>query len=466
MKIKSNREDQLKLHFLNLCSTRNKAPVKILDVLNTEGIDLSSPEEESSKSILIFFDAGKLPLDFKDNVLPLAEKGPRVVLVNCGKDRLPLYEVLDFLETGVEEVLQGLPETEIAISIKGKLQRWKVIDRKLKEVLKSQAVVGNTPLWLKVVRQVIELASFSSVSILLQGETGTGKEVLAQLIHKLDRRPGKQDLVTVDCTTLSPELAASELFGHEKGSFTTALSTRMGAIELANEGALFLDEIGELPRSIQAELLRTIQEGTFKRVGSNQWKKSKFRLISATNRDLSSRIKKGKFRLDLYHRLATSVVRLPPLRERRLDILPLAEFFIRQISHYSQLPVLDRTLRDFLLIRNYPGNVRELKHLIWSMMGKYSGQGPLTIGCIPTTLLNTSYCSGEKSFEYLRRFLRNALAKGSGLSDIKKEVAQVAISLTIAENQGNLQEAARQLKVCDRTVQMAVAKFKCTVDGH
>src|SRR5262249_683962 len=149
------------------------------------------------------------------------------------------------------------------------------------------------------------------------GESGTGKELIARLIHDLDSRPGKPPLVVVDCTTIVPGLSGSEFFGHERGAFTGAINTRDGAFALANGGTLFLDEIGELPQPMQAELLRVIQERKYKRVGSNAWQHTDFRLVSATNMDLESGVAKGAFRGDLYYRIAGWVCRTPPLRERK-----------------------------------------------------------------------------------------------------------------------------------------------------
>src|SRR5262249_53288499 len=160
----------------------------------------------------------------------------------------------------------------------------------VREVLDSplvrQNLVGESTAWKRFLSDVIEATLFSQASILLIGESGTGKELISRLIHTLDRRPDKKKLIIVDCTTIAPELSGSELFGHERGSYTKAIQSREGAVALANGGTLFLDEVGELPLNLQAELLRVLQEGTYKKVGSNSWQRSNFRLICATNKDL------------------------------------------------------------------------------------------------------------------------------------------------------------------------------------
>src|SRR6202023_58747 len=148
-------------------------------------------------------------------------------------------------------------------------------------------------------------------------------EVAANLIHRLNTRADKRDMVILDCSTIVSDLSGSEFFGHERGAFTGALTERQGAFALANGGTLFLDEIGELPLPLQAQLLRVVQERTYKRLGGNTWRRTDFRLVCATNRDLVELIRRGEFRADLYYRIASFVCKLPALRERLEDIIPL-----------------------------------------------------------------------------------------------------------------------------------------------
>src|SRR5262249_13711979 len=185
-----------------------------------------------------------------------------------------------------------------------------------------------------------EAALRGLVPILLTGESGTGKEVIARLTHEFDRRPSKGGMVTVDCTTINRELSGSELFGHVRGAFTGAHSDREGACALADKGTLFLDEVGELPLPLQAELLRVVQEGKFKAVGSNVWRTTEFRLVAATHRDLEQDVAAGRFRHDLYHRLAGWRLTLPALRQRPEDIPVLAEFFVAQFAAGGAVPSL------------------------------------------------------------------------------------------------------------------------------
>ena len=182
-------------------------------------------------------------------------------------------------------------------------------------------------------RELVEVGAFTNASVLIEGESGTGKELLAQLVHDLDLRRQKGDFVILDCAAITPELSGSEFFGHERGAFTGAVNARDGAFALANGGTLFLDEVGELPLTLQAQLLRVVQEHQFKRVGSNTWQRTEFRLVCATNRDLLAGVAEGRFRGDLYHRIAGWVCHVPPLRDRPEDILPLTTHFLSQLNH-------------------------------------------------------------------------------------------------------------------------------------
>jgi DNA-binding NtrC family response regulator len=198
----------------------------------------------------------------------------------------------------------------------------------------------------------------SDVTVLIEGETGTGKTLLASAIHEASARAGAP-FVVVDCAAIPPNLIESELFGHEKGSFTGATAPRIGAFELATGGTLFLDEVGELPIDLQPKLLRALEERTIKRVGGNDPIKLDVRVIAATNRELRSEINRGRFRSDLYYRLNTVRVRVPPLRDRREDVALLAAHFFRQLDPNGDEPPAE--LLSELLRHDWPGNVRELR---------------------------------------------------------------------------------------------------------
>lgn len=205
----------------------------------------------------------------------------------------------------------------------------------------------------------------SQATVLILGESGTGKELFARAIHYASPRADKP-LIKVNCAALPENLLESELFGHEKGAFTGAVARRIGRFEQADQGSIFLDEIGDLSSALQAKLLRVLQEKEIERVGSNQTIKIDVRMIAATNRNLEEAIKKGTFREDLYYRLNVVTISLPSLRGRKEDIPLLIEYFLKQYSAENKKPVpsLTKESQDLLLRYNYPGNVRELENII------------------------------------------------------------------------------------------------------
>jgi len=205
----------------------------------------------------------------------------------------------------------------------------------------------------------------SRATILIQGESGTGKELLARLIHQLSPRSGRA-MLAVNCGALHENLLESELFGHEKGAFTGASARRIGRFEEADGSTLFLDEIGELSAAVQVKLLRFLQEREFQRLGGNQTLRADVRIISATNRDLDAWVKAGAFREDLYYRLKVVTIDLPPLRERKEDIPPLIDHFLRKYAKENGKVIkgISSEAQDLLIKYDYPGNVRELENIL------------------------------------------------------------------------------------------------------
>jgi transcriptional regulator with GAF, ATPase, and Fis domain len=225
-------------------------------------------------------------------------------------------------------------------------------------------ILGSSPALNRVLRQV-ELVAPTEANVLILGESGTGKELVARAIHQRSSR-SRRPLVKVNCGAIPHELFESEFFGHVKGAFTGAMRDRIGRFELANGGTLFLDEVGEIPLDSQAKLLRTLQEGEIERIGDDHTRRVDVRFIAATNRDLRKEVEAGRFRLDLYYRLGVFPLELPPLRERREDILPLATHFLQLACQRSNLPRPRLTRGDVQRLQQYdwPGNVRELQNVI------------------------------------------------------------------------------------------------------
>jgi PAS domain S-box-containing protein len=227
-----------------------------------------------------------------------------------------------------------------------------------------EEIVGESPALRAVLARVAKVAPTDS-TVLITGETGTGKELIARAIHKRSRRCSRA-FVTVNCAATPASLIASELFGHEKGAFTGALQRRLGRFELAEGGTIFLDEIGELPAETQVALLRVLQEREFERIGGSQSIRADVRVIAATNRDLASAIASGDFRSDLFYRLNVFPIEMPPLRERKEDIATLIEYFVHRYSRKAGKKIGAIEQRTLELLRSYawPGNIRELQNVI------------------------------------------------------------------------------------------------------
>ncbi|MCJ7683057.1 MAG: sigma-54 dependent transcriptional regulator [Desulfobacteraceae bacterium] len=239
----------------------------------------------------------------------------------------------------------------------------------LRDELRREGVTANDIIFRSAaMNEVINLAgrvATSKATVLIQGESGTGKELVARLIHALSPRSQKP-MTVVNCAALPESLLESELFGHEKGAFTGAAQRRVGRFEEADGGSLFLDEIGELPPPVQVKLLRFLQEREFERLGGNRTLHSDVRIISATNRDLKTKTGEGAFREDLFYRLNVVALTIPPLRERKEDLSPLIDHFLRRFSTQNEKKIegVLPEAKDLLLKYDYPGNVRELENII------------------------------------------------------------------------------------------------------
>lgn len=235
----------------------------------------------------------------------------------------------------------------------------------------------------------------TNITVLVEGESGVGKELFAKAIHQLSRRRHKQMLI-VNCGAIPEGLIESELFGNEKGAYTGAVEKRSGYFEESDNSTIFLDEIGEMPLTAQVRLLRVLETGEFSRVGSSTVLQADVRVIAATNKDLAKEVERGRFREDLYYRLSTVILRIPPLRERRADILPLFEHFEHRFAqkYDSSSPKLDASARDLLLRYRWPGNIRELRNVAEQAVVLMRGD---SIGA-----------------DELRPYLRGVSASGSG----------------------------------------------------
>jgi transcriptional regulator with GAF, ATPase, and Fis domain len=427
----------------------------ILHALEYAGIKphLNKPEAPNGLGVLCF-DA--ISSELCDYLRMVSHGGAvRVLAVASPDATVTPADLWPVLQAGASDAFLWDRMPNPAAHVAARFERWQAVDRLVESPLVKNNLIGNSVIWKSILRQIVEVAYFTDASVLILGESGTGKELLARLIHTLDRRPKKGELIILDCTTIVPELSGSEFFGHERGAYTGAAGPRDGAFCLAHGGSLFLDEIGELPPVLQSQLLRVVQEHSYKRVGGNDWHQTEFRLICATNRDLAQEVANGQFRSDLYYRIAAWVCHLPPLSERPDDILPLTRHFLKELRPDREAPELDEPVLEYLLSRPYSGNVRELKQLVTRISHLHVGDGPITLGDLPEAeRLRTSAWAEEWRDERLDQVVRRAITLGAGLKEISQYAADAAVRIAVGDEEGNLQRAATKLGVTDRALQM------------
>ena len=330
-------------------------------------------EEESFDAVLCDFRLGNM--DGKEVMLAIKKIKPEtIVLIITGYS--DIKTAIDVIKQGAFDYITKplIPDEVISVLNKALNQPSEASQAKNNSTAKGRTsqgkspkqdfLIGEAPATKDLYRQ-IEIVAPTNYSIILYGESGTGKEVIAKTIHQLSSRKDKP-FVAMDCGTLSKELAGSELFGHVKGAFTGALADKEGHFELANGGTLFLDEVGNLSIDIQAALLRVIQERKFKRVGGNKEMDVDVRIIVASNENLQDAYQKGKFREDLYHRFNEFSINLPPLRNRRPDIPPFAEFFLQKTNDELGKNVAGFEPQVIEMFMNYtwPGNLREFRNVV------------------------------------------------------------------------------------------------------
>ena len=265
----------------------------------------------------------------------------------------------------------------------------------------NKVMVGSSQRMQEIYSLIRKVAPTDS-TILISGESGTGKELIARAIHYNSHRK-KKPFMTVDCGSLVETLFESELFGHVKGSFTGAVATKHGSFELAHEGSFFFDEISNISLSIQAKILRTIQEKEIKRVGATKTIKVDVRVIAATNEDLRSLVEQGTFREDLFYRLSVIPLHLPPLRERKEDILPLANFFLEKYNQRRKRNIasISSSVQEHLINYNWPGNVRELENVIERAV-VIEDTSEITFSSLPHHIIGTTAETNSAHFEIRR----------------------------------------------------------------
>jgi two-component system response regulator AtoC len=420
--------------------------ISLEDALKGAGYDVSSFETgtEALRAFKNFpFDIAitdfKLPdLDGFDIIKEITKKQDVPVIMMTGygtiKDAVEAMKlgVFDYLTKpfALDELLLVI---ERALMIKGLKEENVRLKKDLNRCYNGRNITGESA-EIKKVFSLIEKVSASDATVLILGESGTGKELVATTIHYQSKRRDKP-LIKVNCAAFPEGLTESELFGHEKGAFTGAIRRKPGRFEAADGGTIFLDEIADLPLSTQAKILRVIQERQFDRVGGTTTLTVDVRIIAASNRALEEEVKAGRFREDLFYRLNVIPINMPPLRERREDILPLIESFMEKYGsglaknvHFTQEAV------DLLLAYDYPGNVRELENIIERCV-TLSSSGTIGTDDLPSFIVN-----GDRSGNGLR------------LSGVASEAEKTHIMKVLKTTLGNKTKAAAMMGISRKTL--------------
>jgi Nif-specific regulatory protein len=323
------------------------------------------------------------------------------------------------------------------------------LKRQLSEKYSIDSVVSSSSRMQEMLEMTSRVAD-SNATVLLRGESGTGKTLIAKAIHHSSKR-AKKPFVVVNCTAVPENLLENELFGHEKGAYTGANSLQKGRFEVAEGGTLFLDEIGELPLHVQVKLLSVVQDREFQRLGSTKTIKCDVRLIAATNKDLEKAVEQGGFREDLYYRLNVFPIYIPPLRDRRTDILLLAEYFLQKFNEENHKKVrrISTSAIDLLIQYHWPGNVRELQNCMERALLICDGDAIKSYH-LPPTLQTAEFTGGS----------RNPLSLMASVENFEKELIVDALK----RFHGNQTKAAEHLDSSLRVLNYKVHKHKIDPD--
>jgi two-component system, NtrC family, response regulator AtoC len=396
-----------------------------------------------------------------DILKEIKQRAPEIpVIILSAQARIEV--AIETLKLGATDYFSkpvDFPKLEVAIRNALRLASLTREVERLRESVETRVHFDNIIAQSGEMQEVFKLVNKvknSDICVLILGESGTGKELIARAIHYNSDR-AKGPFVVVNCASIPRDLLESELFGHEKGSFTGAIQRRVGKFEQAIGGTVFLDEIGEMDLSLQAKILRVIQEKTFTRVGGNDTITTNARLISATNRDLREEVKQRNFREDLYFRLSTFPIMLPPLRQRKSDILLLAEHFLQQFRKEQGKPKLRFTRKALDLLYRYPwpGNIRELENAIQRGVVLTDGD-TLTEQDLPVAV--QSFAAGESDLKGRSLFAESP----QGIIPLEK-IKEEAIRQALKISEGNIAEAAKKLEIGRATLYRLAEKYKIKI---
>jgi DNA-binding NtrC family response regulator len=397
---------------------------------------------EQEKCFMVITDARLGGLSGYDFVREAHQRWPDLPLLMITAYATPKLAVEAIKAGAMDYLAKPFAPEELLLAVARCAERYRLVEEnkalrhRAHEPARLEQIIGECPAMVEL-RRLIQTVAQSNATVLILGESGTGKELIAGALHSLSPRREK-NYVRINCAAIPETLLESELFGHEKGAFTGAVRTKPGRVEEADGGTIFLDEIGDMSRPLQAKLLRFLEDGTFTRVGGNEELRVNVRLIAATNRDIVEAIKEHQFREDLFHRLNVVQFRPPPLRERGQDVLLLAEYFLKQfaLAMNKRITGLSAAAAQKLMGHTWPGNVRELRNVIERAVILETGP-VIQAASLPDFQLETQ----------LRKQEGPVAAPGLSLEEALAQYERELIQRALEQNRYNLTRTSAQLKI-------------------
>ena len=400
---------------------------------------------------LVITDVQMPGIDGIETLKQIKDQDPKIPVVMMSAHR-SIEKAVESMKMGAYDFMtKPLDRDRLIITVKNALMTSSLkrevdeLKNELKQKYTFSNIVGQSGAMQEVFKSVEKVVN-SSVTVLIQGESGTGKELIARAVHYHGSVRANKPFVAMNCTALPESLLESELFGHEKGSFTGAVGKRIGKFEQANSGTIFLDEIGLMSPTTQATVLSVLQEREFERVGGTELIKVNVRVISATNKDLEDAMKKGEFREDLYYRLSVFPIRLPALRERKEDIPLLAAHFLKKYSEQEskEIEAIAPEALELLMAYNWPGNVRELENAIERAV-----------------VLTTDDEIRTKELPAVVRSLgeKKLYESDNTLSGWIEKLEEEALKQALLENEGNISKTAKKLGIGRATIYRKAKKY-------
>jgi Nif-specific regulatory protein len=406
------------------------------------GLLISELEEEKEEPI--FKSILCVPLKSKDKVLG------SIYLDDTKPDTFFTSSEVKLLLTLSERIASAVENNLMLMELKESHEK---LLEDLREKFKFDEIIGNSPQMVEILKTVADVAD-TDATVLIEGESGTGKELLARAIHFNSSR-SKKPFVTINCAAIPETLLESELFGYEKGAFTGATQRKLGKFEVANGGTIFLDEIGEMSLLLQVKILRFLQSHEFEPLGSNKVKRSEIRIIAATNKELSTLIKEDKFREDLYYRINVINLKLPPLRERRLDIAPLALSFASKFEEKTgkKISGIEPEALNLLTRYSFPGNIRELENTIERAV-ILAKSDMISKEDLPKHILNGS--GDEKDIEIPKNYEELKFLRRKAVEKVERNF----LNALLEKNENNISQAALDAKMHRVELQRLLKKYR------